>query len=164
MFLFHLPTNYFSWVIVGQPTFKNLIEYQKSLFDESNSILLLAIHSNSRSRNGNGCMEPSPEKQVARGLPRLCHGIPGQNRGAVVKVWGCVASTDVKGLVDQGGLKPKRPNRCCWKLSAPHLPPLQLAATGIDGHLVVTSLASMFPTYGCQIENWVFAPRVWQTN
>ena len=39
------------------------------------------------------------------------------------------------------------------KLSALHLPPLQLAATWIDGHLVVTALFSIF-LISKQIWNW----------
>ena len=91
-------------------------------------------------RNGDGCMRGSPHSKVSSLLPRLHHWVPGQDRGAVTGVK-IITTGHVEDIADQGS------SWCpSWrrKLSALHLPPLQLVVTGVDGHLVVTALLLIF--------------------
>ena len=95
---------------------------------------------NKRRWDGDGCMAVSRHSEVSSWLPRLGHWVPGKDRGEVVLV-AFVAAGDVEDIVDGGGSQ----SVPWWrKLSALHLPPLQLAATWVDGHLVVTDLIPIF--------------------
>ena len=77
-------------------------------------------------------MEVSWSNKVSCWLPTLSHWVPGQDGGELLAI---VETTgDEEDIPDQGGSKS---GTWLGKLSALHLPPLQLAAMGIDGHLIV---------------------------
>ena len=90
--------------------------------------------------NGDSCMVGSPHSKVSSFLPGLSHWVPGEDRGEVVTII-IKTSGDKEDIGD---------HRNSWsspwwrKLSARHLPPLQLAATWVNGHLVVTAFLFIF--------------------
>ena len=90
---------------------------------------------NKWSRNGDGCMHASPHSKVASWLPRLGLWVPGEDWGEHLAA--IITSGDEEDIVDRGSSQ----SAPWWgKLSALHLPPLQLVATRIDSHLVGTAL------------------------
>ena len=78
-------------------------------------------------------MEVSGSAKVSSSLPRLSNRVPGQD-GAEFDAM-IETSGDEEEITDQGGSQSG-----IWlrKISTLNLPPLQLAAVGIDCHLIVS--------------------------
>ena len=105
-------------------------------------------------RNGDGCMRGSPHSKVSSLLPRLHHWVPGQDRGEVVII--IITTGNVEDSADMVWYGSSWPSPWWRKLSALHLPPLQLGATWVGGHLVVKASLSIFlMTSKCEIGIWI---------
>ena len=123
------------WKLVEEKLKKKMLECQNCQWCLMFWIDFLKLTFNKWSWNGNGCMGLSPHSKVSSLLPGLGHWVPGEDRGEKVVMTPFIITTgDEEDLVDHRSSK----SGPFWrKLSALHLPPLQLAVSWNNGHLVV---------------------------